>query len=422
MRIQLRSVGSATAVCLTALSVGLAVAGPATATGRATPSSSPVTVRQPPSTMSTVGGDQLGRPGVQVNPQPGAPALPARLSALSWMVSDADTGAVLAAENPHWQLPPASTLKTLFADTVLPKIPDTSSHKVADSDLAGMGEGSSEVGVLPGQTYTVPDLWLGVFLRSGNDAVHVLAAMNGGVAATVQQMQAEAVRLGASDTHVVSPDGYDMPGQVSSAYDLSLFAREGLRNADFARYCSTPTAKFPGGPDTKGKPFEIDNTDRLLSGIDGVPHYDGLIGVKNGYTTNAGNTLVVAARRDGHTVLVSVMNPQDHALNAVYSEARELLDWGFAAEGKVSPVGSLNPAVVAQAASTAGAGDSASVRSKPPASGPMAASSRPGGPGTLAWIGGGTAVLLAGAAGVLVLARRKPARLRRRSVSHDLLD
>lgn len=68
--------------------------------------------------MSTLGGEQLGRPGPQTGE--GAPPLPADLSALSWMVSDADTGQVLAANNAHWPLPPASTLKMLFADTVLP--------------------------------------------------------------------------------------------------------------------------------------------------------------------------------------------------------------------------------------------------------------------------------------------------------------
>ncbi|OEV18384.1 D-alanyl-D-alanine carboxypeptidase, partial [Streptomyces nanshensis] len=76
-----------------------------------------------------------------------------------------------------------------------------------------------------GESYTVHDLWLGVFLRSGNDAVHVLAAMNGGVPKTVREMNEKARALHADDTKVLSPDGYDHEGQVSSAYDLTLFAR-----------------------------------------------------------------------------------------------------------------------------------------------------------------------------------------------------
>ena len=76
--------------------------------------------------------------------------------------------------------------------------------------------------------------------------MHVLSAMNDGVDNTVKEMNAHAEELQALDTHVVSPDGYDEPGQVSSAYDLTLFARSGLQKKDFREYCSTVSAKFPG--------------------------------------------------------------------------------------------------------------------------------------------------------------------------------
>ena len=397
-------------MCAAAITAGLVCTVPAVAAP--TPTASGTVTPRPPARMSTVGGERLGLSGVQVQPGAGAPALPAKLSSLSWIVSDAGTGQVLAAKNAHWALPPASTLKTLFADTVLPKIPTRATHKVTDADLAGMGEGSSLVGVLPGQTYKVSDLWLGVFLRSGNDAVHVLASMNGGVAATVTQMQAQAVKLGARDTHVVSPDGYDMPGQVSSAYDLSLFARDGMKNADFARYAGTWKAEFPGGPNTKGKPFEIDNTDRMLMGIDGVPRYDGLVGVKNGYTTNAGNTLVVAARRGGRTIMATLMNPQDHELNAVYTEAGELLDWGFAADGKVTPVGSLDAAAVAATHSAAAKADPGGDAVKAPtkaAQPAVGASGSTSGVSAMGWAGASGAGLVAFAvvAGTALLMRRR---------------
>lgn len=142
--------------------------------------------------MSSVGGTRLGQAGTQVNLTSGVPVLPKDVTARSWIVSDAESGAVLASHNAHWRLPPASTLKMLFADTVLPKFPKTTEHKVVASDLAGMGTGSSLVGIKEGESYTVHDLWLGVFLRSGNDAVHVLSHMNGGVAKTVSDMNAHA--------------------------------------------------------------------------------------------------------------------------------------------------------------------------------------------------------------------------------------
>ncbi|MDQ0785528.1 D-alanyl-D-alanine carboxypeptidase family protein [Streptomyces sp. B3I8] len=274
----------------------------------------------------------------RVRPGAGAPAVP-EVSALSWLVADADTGDVLAAHDPHRPLPPASTLKALFALTVLPALPGDARHTVDESELRDIGPGSSLVGVAEGLTYTVADLWRGVFLSSGNDAVHVLAAMNGGLAATTRRMQATARELGARDTHVVSPDGYDRPGQVSSAYDLAVFGRAGLHDADFARYCATPEAYFPG----YGQPYGIQNTNRLLTGTDGVAPYPGLIGVKNGYTSGAGNTLIAAARRGGRTLVVTVLHPQAGGGFQVYEEARALLDWGFAAEGHVTAVGSLEP-------------------------------------------------------------------------------
>ncbi|MFF0739714.1 D-alanyl-D-alanine carboxypeptidase family protein [Streptomyces sp. NPDC004111] len=350
--------------------------------------------KTPPAQMSTVGGELLGRPGPQTGA--GAPALPKDLSALSWIVSDADTGDVLGASNAHWALPPASTLKMLFADTVLPAVPSGTSHKVTPADLEGMGSGSSAVGIVPGQQYKVSDLWRGVFLRSGNDAVHVLAAMNGGVEKTVADMQKRAAELGAKDTHVLSPDGYDAPGQVSSAYDLSLFLRAGLKNKDFTEYCATAEAKFPGGPNTKGKPFAIANTNRMLSGIGGVEKYPGLIGGKNGYTTNAGNTLAEAARRDGRTLLVTVMNPQSQKHDEVYSEMRRLLDWGFSAVGRATPVGSLNPIAPRSAGATAPPGAAGTTHA--------AAAESSGAP---VWVGLGAAVVLAGGAVVFAVNRRK---------------
>ncbi|BFO14706.1 hypothetical protein SHKM778_10940 [Streptomyces sp. KM77-8] len=297
--------------------------------------------------MSVVGGARLAQPGTQVNLASGVPVLPKGLSARSWIVSDAESGEVLAAHNAHWRLAPASTLKMLFADTLLPRWPKTTEHKVEPSDLAGIGSGSSMVGVKEDETYTVEDLWRGVFLMSGNDAVHVLSAMNGGIEATVDDMNAHAQELQALDTVVVSPDGYDAPKQVSSAYDLTLIARSGLQKKDFREYCSTVRAKFPGETkkNKKGKKvresYEIQNTNRLLRGDTDVPVYQGIAGVKNGNTTNAGATFTGVAERDGKVLLVTVMNPQKNESNEVYKETAKLFDWGFAAAGKVEPVGEL---------------------------------------------------------------------------------
>ncbi|MFD3543390.1 D-alanyl-D-alanine carboxypeptidase family protein [Streptomyces sp. NPDC058662] len=366
------------------------------------PRATAAAVAAPPASMSTVGGSLLGRPGTQVDLLPGAPALPSTLTGRSWIVADAETGEVLAAHNSHWRLPPASTMKMLFADTVLPSLPKDRVHKVSYQDMEGVGPGSSLVGVKEDHEYTVHDLWLGVFLRSGNDAVHVLSAMNGGIEKTVKDMQAHAEELQALDTHVVSPDGYDAPEQMSSAYDLTLIARSGLQKQDFREYCGTVEARFPGRQEA-GKPrdaFEIQNTNRLMTGAGGLSPYKGIAGVKNGNTTMAGSTFTGAAQKGDRTLLVTVMNPGAGGANSVYQETAALFDWGFAAVGKVKPVGELVPP---KSADTTSHGSPAqSHENNPSAGGPGAA----GGLGTALGVAGGALAAMAG--GAFVVNRRWP--------------
>ncbi|MFF9977704.1 D-alanyl-D-alanine carboxypeptidase family protein [Streptomyces erythrochromogenes] len=382
------------------------------ADGKGGPAKAPA-APAPPASMSTVGGSLLGQPGTQVNLLPGAPALPTNLTGRSWIVADAESGEVLAAYNAHWRLPPASTMKMLFADTLLPGLPKEQVHKVTDQDMDGVGPGSSLVGVKEDHEYSVHDLWLGVFLRSGNDAVHVLSAMNGGVEKTVKDMQAHAEELQALDTHVVSPDGYDAPEQVSSAYDLTLIARSGLQKQDFREYCGTASAKFPGLQEP-GKPrdyFEIQNTNRLMTGAGGLSPYKGIAGVKNGTTTMAGSTFTGAAQQGSRKLLVTVMNPGAGGLNSVYEETAALFDWGFAAAGKVKPVGELVPP---KSADTSPHGSPAQSHENNASADGLVPG---GGVGTALGVAGGALVVLAG--GAYVVNRRWPRGRRSRGRDRD---
>jgi serine-type D-Ala-D-Ala carboxypeptidase (penicillin-binding protein 5/6) len=271
-----------------------------------------------------VGGDRLGT-GPEVVMAGDVPPPPAVPSA-SWLVADLDTGEVLAAKAPHARLRPASTLKTLTALVLLPRLKPAATVVGSDEDAGIEG---SKVGVYPGLRYSVDLLFLGLFLNSGNDAVHALARSDdGGVPATVRRMNAMAEQLGAYDTHVVDPTGLDSDGQFSSAYDLALISRAGLQRADFRRYATTRLAYFPTAD---GGRYQISNQNHLLW------TYPGALGVKTGYTTLARNTFVGAAQRDGHRLVVTLMN----APHGITQDAAALLDWGFENRAGLHPVGTL---------------------------------------------------------------------------------
>ncbi|MEU3163477.1 D-alanyl-D-alanine carboxypeptidase [Streptosporangium sp. NPDC006930] len=268
-----------------------------------------------------VGGSRLGGRGLIL---PAGVKAPPKTAAKSYVIADAETGEVLAAKDAHGRYLPASTLKALTALTLIPKL--DKKLKITPSRRAVNEEGSA-VGLVPKPLYTVEDLFKALMLVSGNDCAMALAEANGGLATTLADMNAEARRLQAFDTVAKTPSGLDKPGQSSSAYDLALIARAGLANADFRRYISTKTDKFPA---PKGY-YEIGNHNKLLW------RYKGMIGVKNGWTSKALGSFVGAAKRDGHTVIVSIMRHDGY----FWEEVADLLDWGFANRGKVVPVGQL---------------------------------------------------------------------------------
>ncbi len=276
-----------------------------------------------------VGGDGLYRPGLLLDSQ--AAPLP-EAGAGSFIVADLDTGEIIAAQDAHGQFPPASTLKMLTALTVLPRVEQDAIHTAVEEDVFVEG---SKVGIVEGSTYTARQLLEGMFLISGNDAANAVASLNGGIDATVEQMQAEAGRLHAYDTVVRNPHGLDEVGQVTSAYDLALIARAGLERADFAELAALSNSTFPmsGTSDPRSRPtFEIWNQNSLVTG-----GYEGGIGVKSGFTTNAGRTFAAAAERDGQRYLVTLMGIAGNT----YQTGARYLDWAFESGDGLQPVGTL---------------------------------------------------------------------------------
>jgi D-alanyl-D-alanine carboxypeptidase (penicillin-binding protein 5/6) len=309
-------VGLAAAIGVGAVGPGLAAPKPTPTTTVTTP-----TLPTPSATVDpalSIGGPRLASMGVVTDLPAGVPQPPA-LKDVSWLLADLDTGEVVAAKAPHARLLPASTLKTLTALTLIPRIPPSTKVVASQDDASADG---TRVGIVPGLPYTAHQLFQALLMSSGNDAAYALARAGGGREEVLAEMNQRAAYLGAHDTIAKDPSGLDAPGQTSSAYDLALIGRAALQLKDFRSYITTKRADFPGkvNPKTKKRgTYVINNHNRLLY------NYDGTIGVKNGYTTAAKRTFISAVTRGGKTYLLSEMyglDPSWHTQAAMY-------DWAF---------------------------------------------------------------------------------------------
>ncbi|MDI1462158.1 serine hydrolase [Catellatospora sp. KI3] len=289
-----------------------------------------------------VGGAQLDTADLAVPPDA---TRPPAVSATSWVVADLDTGAVLGACGPHEYGAPASVQKLLLAATMLPKLDPDEVVTITPEDM-DFEPGSSAVGLVEGGRYSVEMLWLGLLLVSGNDAANVLARLGGGpdgAAGGVRAMNAEAARLGAYQTHAVTPSGLDGAGQFTSAYDLALIARECFADPAFQRYTTTRRVRVPEQP-KHVKSFEIQNQNQLLDA------YPGALGGKTGFTDLARHTYVGAAERGGRRLVVTLLGAEYLPLSG-WQQGAALLDWGFAQPADASVGHLVDPAEIAGGAS-----------------------------------------------------------------------
>jgi len=280
-----------------------------------------------PVRTDVVGGKRLGGCGLLL-PDP-APPLPAGLSATGWLLADLDSGAVLAAQDPHGRHRPASTIKILTALLALRELDPATQVVGTDADANQEG---SRVGIGPTGVYTVDQLLHGLLMRSGNDAAHALAGRLGGVPATVLKMNGLARELGALDTRVATPSGLDGPGSSTSAYDLAAIFRVAMREPRFAAMVGTSLIDFPGFMDKPG--FTVANDNRLLA------EYPGALGGKTGFTDDARHTYVGAAHRGERRLLVVLMRGEQQPVR-MWQQAAGLLDYGFALPSTVTPIGAL---------------------------------------------------------------------------------
>jgi D-alanyl-D-alanine carboxypeptidase (penicillin-binding protein 5/6) len=282
-------------------------------------------------TEQAVGGEALATRGLAT--PAGAPKAPA-VTATSWLVADLNGGEVLGACGPHERRTPASVQKLLLAAALMPRLDPAQVVVVTQADLRDLDPASSRMGLAAGGRYSIESLWLGLLLKSGNDAANVLARVGGGGDGRqggVQAMNDEARRLRANQTHATTPSGLDGPGQYTSAYDLALIARATYARKDFRRYIATTVAQVPARPGTPA--FQITHDTTLLG------RYPGTLGGKTGFTDLARQTYVGVAERRGRRLAVTLLGAETAPLGSL-GEAAALLNWGFALPPQAS-VGSL---------------------------------------------------------------------------------
>ncbi len=236
------------------------------------------------------------------------------VGAAAFAIVDGSTGALLAGQESHRRLPPASTTKIATAIVALERgrLEDLVKVDVDSQELAD----SSLMGLVPGDTVSLRDLLYGLLLPSGNDAAIAIARhIAGSEERFVLLMNAKVEELGLKNTHFVNPHGLDDPNHYSSAFDLSMLARYAMNNPVFATIVSTREYTAAG----QLRRYQMYNTNHLLF------RYAGVDGVKTGYHERALQTLVASASRDGRRVYATVLGSNDRIGDTI-----PLLDYYFA--------------------------------------------------------------------------------------------
>lgn len=252
---------------------------------------------------------------------PVAQAAGPEVSAQSAVVLTADTGTVLFEKDGHTPRPVASTTKIMTALLALEAAQEQGDPLVDITQEMVAVEGSS-MGLQAGDSISLTGLAAGMLLASGNDAANAAALyLDGSLESFAARMNQRAAALGMEDTHFVTPSGLDGEdaqglGHLSTAYDMALLARAALEDQAFRQLCSSPSLAVEFAEPVKRVTYT--NHNKLLA------QYQGCVGVKTGFTKEAGRCLVSAAERDGALLIAVTLNaPND------WQDHTALLDYGF---------------------------------------------------------------------------------------------
>ena len=241
------------------------------------------------------------------------------VSAESCILMEAVTGEVLYEKAADQQRPMASTTKIMTTLLCL-ESGDLDTPFPVDNDAIHV-EGSS-MGLVDGDIVTKRALCYGMLLPSGNDAAGATAVkLAGSYAAFAEQMNRKAQELDMTQSHFVTPSGLHDAEHYSTAHDMALLTAAALQNATFREICGQASAKVCFG----NPPYErwLTNSNKLLTMDETV------IGVKTGFTDEAGRCLVSASVRNGITLICVTLNDRND-----WQDHEVLYDYGF---GQLSP-------------------------------------------------------------------------------------
>ena len=243
-------------------------------------------------------------------------------NAKSSILIEASTGEVIYENNADEKLNPASMTKMMSMLLIIEAIENGSlkwNQMVQVSENAS-SMGGSQILLETGEKMTVEDLFKGVAIASGNDAVVALAeAVAGTEDAFVDMMNEKAKELNLKNTNFKTPHGLDAANHYSSARDMAIIAKELVKHEKVLEFTSVYEDYLRENTDKK---IWLVNTNKL------VRFYDGVDGLKTGYTKEAGYCLTATAKKDGMRVIAVVMGePDSKTRNA---EVSSMLDYAFA--------------------------------------------------------------------------------------------
>jgi len=223
-------------------------------------------------------------------------------------------GTAVWEQQPGRRLPPASLTKLMTALLVVEQ--DKLQDITTISNTAAQ-ESGSRIGIRTGETYRVADLLAAALVASANDACHALAdAVAGSETRFVQQMNQRAQQLGMRNTHFSNACGHDAPNHYSTADDLALLAHETIKHPEITRIAARQDAQITTADGERS--FSFDSKNALIG------RYPGALGLKSGYTPNAGKCLIAYAERGVNKVLLVMLHGNDRWWDAV-----DILDIAF---------------------------------------------------------------------------------------------